>query len=255
MLTPDHRKNKIFEQFKRVLMFRACYLRWIGVVIILLWMTGCADREKPESLPFIVRVGEKAATADVFKNTLEMAKSAHNLQDLKDPATMRDICLRVLNQLVEELILMQVARDHDIHVSDQELEEKLTSFLADYPKEEFEQTLLESAISFESWKRRFGMRLHAKKIAEKLFQKESAIQPADIAAYYAKNPHKLAAMTESKEKAAEMDQQIVDEIRREKIENAYGQWMLALKKDSDIEINYGLLEGILGFHPGHFTLN
>lgn len=231
-------------------MRKAFQLGWVGIVFLCLLAGGCADEKKATSDIFIVRVGEQTATVLDFKNMMEMAKSAYSLQDLKDPAILQEIGTRVLNQMVEELIIMDVALEHDIRVPKEEFETQLAAFLTDYPKEVFEQMLLENAISFESWKRRFNIRLHMQKIVAQLFANEIMVQPEDIAAYYEKHPGEMAAMVDYKEKATAMDQRIIEEIRREKIEKAYSQWMQALKKNSDIEINHLQVEKTLGFDKG-----
>ena len=97
-----------------------------------------------------------------------------------DAGILADIRLRILNQLTERLILMERARELNLQISDEQLEEVIASIKADYPKGEFDQVLLEQAVSFQQWKNDLRIRLLMVKVVDHELEPRIHITPEEI---------------------------------------------------------------------------
>jgi hypothetical protein len=111
----------------------------------------------------------------------------------------------------------------------------------DYPEDEFEQMLLESAIPFALWRDRLRVRLLMEKVVDR-----ELVQPVEIT-------HRILKRTTAPMKKTwppmmkkppdmDLNRYIVEQIRREKVEAAYPQWMDGLRKQYAVEINWELWE-------------
>jgi hypothetical protein len=69
-------------------------------------------------------------------------------------------------------------------LDDAELETAIQEIKADYPEDEFEQMLLESAIPFSLWKDRLRVRLLMEKVVDRELLQPVEITTQDIEDYY-----------------------------------------------------------------------
>jgi len=222
----------------------------LGIWWVLLSVTGCMDQEPVRSEEVLVRIGDRVATVADFNRDLEIAESAYSHSTLQDPVVFKEIRLGVLNQTIEEMILLEIARSHDIRISEAEVEAAVSAIKADYPPGMFEQVLLESAVSFESWKRKLKIRLLAEKVAETVLGDRIVITAEDIAGYYKKHYRPKRLKSGDLGADADVNERIIKHLRREKTEKAYASWMKTLKKEMPIEVNRKLWAKIIGSNRG-----
>ena len=148
--------------------------------------------------------------------------------------------------MTEELILLERARELEIRVTEEELESAIVKIKEDYPDEEtFEQTLLEYAVSYQSWRKGLKTRLLMDKLVERELKNRIVITPEEIAKYYKKHYSREQVGPEPGESPQQIDTMIIEQIRREKTEAAYKSWIDNLQKRYAIEINKKEWEKIL----------
>ena len=167
-----------------------------------------------------------------------------------EPETQDDVSnnlkVRVLNQLSEELIIAERAKDLVIDVTDAELDKAVAAIKADYPDNTFEETLLENAVSFDYWKKRLATRLLVEKVIDRELVDQVNITPEDVADYYQSH---YAEGTPEDEDPDTINERIVVHLRRQKAEKAYKQWIEELRKLYPVEINRAKWERIIGAKP------
>jgi FKBP-type peptidyl-prolyl cis-trans isomerase (trigger factor) len=165
----------------------------------------------------------------------------------EDEAANRELKIRFVGQLVDQLVLLEHARTLGIDVTDQELTKALEAIQQDYPDDVFEQLLLENAITLEEWKASLRNRL----IIERVIRQEGSIRISeeDVARFMAQLDRKRRENAADRETAADQpppsDESIVDQLRRSKTEVAYAEWIAGLKQKYPVEINQDVLSQVL----------
>ena len=145
--------------------------------------------------------------------------------------------MRLLNQLTVELLLLERAEEMGISVSAEELEQAVSEIKSDYPKGEFEQTLIEFAVSYDAWLNRLKIRLTMDKVVETELKNRIFISAEDISQYYQKNYQGKEDQSDSPQSSEDINEIIVKQLRRQKQEQAYETWIEELKAKYPIVLN------------------
>ena len=214
----------------------------IGAVAGALLLLNCGDFNPMNDAEYLIRVGDYSVTAVDFNNALEFAKTAYPHNAMQGTELNKSIRLRLFDQLIEEVILLQKAKDLGISVSDAEVEAAIAEIKSDYPDDVFEQTFLENAVSYEVWKERMTKRLIIQKVVASELEDKISITPDDIAKYYSENYTNAVRDPDSFEESKQLNRLIVNSIRREKAELEYQSWISRIKNEYAIDINKDLWE-------------
>jgi hypothetical protein len=210
-----------------------------ALFLLAVLIAGCTDEAPGTKAPYLVRIGSDAVSVIEYRKALELARSAYPYNELQAPGVDRAIRVRVLRELTEELILRQRARELGISVTGAELEQAVNRIRSDYPEEEFEKAILESAVSYEAWKKKLKARLLIQKLIREDIESRIQISAQDVSTYY--ETHRQALIDDSEEgeplPPRKMDERIVSELRRKKTEEAYTDWIEALQRKYQIDIN------------------
>jgi len=216
-------------------MLRGCFY-W-GAAAVVFALIGCTGHGTGTGDEYLIRIGERVVTVADFNRAFEIAKTAYTHNSLQNPEDTQDAQLRLLNQMIEELVLLQRAGELGIGVSDEELEKAIEKIKADFPGDAFEQTLLEYAVSYKSWKSGLKTRLLMEKLVQQELKDETVIQPDEVAKFYEENYNNDATQSGDTRNPAAVEEIIVKQLRRVKIENAYRNWIENLRKRYTIDIN------------------
>jgi hypothetical protein len=221
------------------------------VLICFLWgvcaVTGCSDPKQNQQDEYLIKVGDRIMTVAEFNKAFEITKAAYSYDRIQKPEAIREARLRLVQQMTEEMILLERAKEIGITVTPSEVEKALADIKKDYPGDEFQNSLIENAVPYPTWKEGLKRRLLMEKVVAKDLGDQIHITPGDISEYYkthlgdAPNTSDVDA-TEPKTpdvKATEKeDRNALEKIlRQEKMENAYTSWMEALKKKYTVVIN------------------
>jgi len=215
-------------------LFKTIWL--IGPISFLFLFSGCGEKGSGLGNEVLIRVGDRVVTVLDFNEAFEISKIAFDSTS-EQADDLREAQLRLLNELILEVILLERADEIGISVTDSELEKAVAAIKSDYPPGEFEETLLEFAVSYDTWESRLKTRLTMEKVIEKELENRITITPEDIAEYYKKNFQGKKDESDSTPAAGDINEIIVKQLRREKAEESYETWIEELKTKYEIEIN------------------
>ncbi|MBU2622100.1 MAG: SurA N-terminal domain-containing protein [Proteobacteria bacterium] len=204
-------------------------------------LSGCAGSDSDQSDEYLVRVDGNVATVLDFQRAFETAKSAYPHNITHESSVYRGVKQQLLNQMIEELIVVQRAKELNITVTDQELGDAVEKIKRDYPEDEFEQMLLEYAISYKLWEKGLRIRLIMEKVITEDLINNIAVTTDDMAKYYSEHLEGGSGDPSNKP-AVEI---AVKNLRNAKAESAYKVWINELQRKYNIEINMKQWEKII----------
>jgi len=208
-------------------------------VILVVWagFLGCSDSKGPVSPEFLIQVNDSVITVEDFDRAVEDATADFPTNMDIEAEILADIQLRILNQLTERLILLERARELNIQIDDRELQGVIASIKSDYPKGEFDQVLLEQAVSFHQWENDLRIRLLMEKVVNHELEPRIQITPEEISEYYEKHYKSSGSDPDKKEDDTNIDAIIVQQVRNSKKEAMYRSWMTSLEKQYTLKVN------------------
>ena len=217
---------------------------WIlgGLGLLLLSIAGCEDRGARFPGVALVRVNDRTVTVGEFNRRFDAVSAEYPVPEKADPAVEKDMKLRLLHQITEELILLERAEELNLVVSDPELEAAIKRIQTDYPEGEFENVLVEQAIVYGEWKDQLRTRLLKEKVVKEDLETSISLTPEEISASYEANFPDRGA--DKNDPAA--DEKVVKLVRRQKAQDVYQTWLLDLKARYNVEINADAWETLIG---------
>ena len=204
-------------------------------------LTSCSKPKSKDKDEYLIRVENRVVTVFDFQKAFEIAEAAipHNV--LQDSSALKESKKRLLNQMTEEMVLLERAKELGIDIITSEFDKKITEIKSDYPDGVFEEILLEYAVSYESWKKGLKTRM----LIEKELSAKIVITADDISRYYEKNYKASNFKSDITNKSKDLNEKIVKHLRRKKIEEIYKTWIEEIHKRFHIEINEKQWEKIL----------
>lgn len=223
------------------------YLIAIPLALLLMCSYGCQPEYSVEGDAVLMTVGQQELRQDEFQRAYRVYRSAHGAGLEEDPAVERASKLRFIHQLADQLVLLEYANDIGLEISEEVLNQAVEDIRGDYPDDLFQQMLLENAINFEDWKKALRVRY----IIDQLVRQELAlnvqITEEDIADYYQNHTSEQPASqsTLAGEDADQVDQMIIQQLRRQKTEQAFAPWMENLKARYPVKIDQAVVKQII----------
>ncbi len=215
---------------------------WIAVSLLL----GCSDADSDRGNTVLIQVEDVSVTVSDFTQAFEILNAGSHMVDADDKGAVTEARLVFLNQMTEEMLLTVRASELAIEVTDEELEAAAAAIKADYPEGEFEQVLLEYAVPYRFWLKRLRARLLMDKVIARELGAQITITPEDIAAYYQAHYANQDEQENLEQEDNALEASIVQQLRREKTETAYGSWIQKLKEKYPVDINKQEWEHIIG---------
>ncbi|MCP3952417.1 MAG: hypothetical protein GY697_09415 [Desulfobacterales bacterium] len=231
------------------------FLTAVAVCVGSLLLPGCMETPGEPVDTYLVKVGGSTLSVSDFNDVFEISKTAYSHSDTMDLQVVADMKLRLLNQLIEELILLERAGAAGISISDGELESEVQKIKADYPEGVFEEMLLEAAVSFEAWKKRLKMQLVARKFIQAELESKITITTEEVARYYEQHfSDDTGPGMDDRQPDIQLDGQqpdgqtggrqpaitdamILRMLKNQKVQAAYTEWMKANRRKVTIDIN------------------
>jgi len=213
-----------------------CFL-WIGYTLV-----GCSDLEHKQKDEYFIKVGKRIITVADFNKAFEIAKNAYPHNSIQQPDVIREVRLRLVQQMTEEMILLQRAEELGVTIKDSEVEKTLEELKRDYPDNVFQEILLEYAIPYRSWREGLKTRLLMEKVIAKELGDHIEITHDDISKYYEEHFKDDDTSSVVKEVPEDINNIIKKILRKEKMEKTYAPWIEKLKNNYVVEINKKELE-------------
>lgn len=219
-------------------------------LICFLWIAcssvGCSDFEHKQKDEYFIKVGNRTITVADFNKAFEIAKNAYPQNRIQQPDVNREVRLRLIQQMTEEMILLERAEELGITITDSQVEEALKDIKKDYPDNVFQETLLEYAIPYQSWREGLKTRLLMEKVIAQELGDKIDITQDDISTYYEEHFKDDDTSPDGNAVSKETNNIIIKILRKEKMEKAYVPWIKKLKNKYVVEINKKELEKMTG---------
>lgn len=221
---------------------------WILGVLCIFWLTiaGCGERGAQLATASLVRVNDHSITVGEFNRRFEAWSAEFPEPEKADAAVEKEMKLRLLHQLTEELILLERAKELNLAISDRELETAIKAIQADYPEGEFEKILVEQAIVYGEWKEQLRMRLLKEKVVQEDLETAVSLTPEEVSAAYEANFPNQGTDKGQGLNDTDADKKVIRLVRRQKAQKAYQAWLLDLEARYEIEINAASWEELIG---------
>jgi hypothetical protein len=219
----------------------------ISFLLIVCSFSGCSNSEQKGNEVYFIKVGGRGITVSDFNTAFEIAKAAYSYNSVRQPGTLREARLRLIQQMIEEMLVLERAKELGIEITEMEVEQAAENIKGDYPDTVFQQMLLEYAVSYHTWEKRLETRLLMEKVIAEALGDQIKITPDDMAKYYEERSKDDGIASGVEEGAKETDEIILKNLRRKKMEKAYSSWIEKLKKIYPVEINkelWGKIDGL-----------
>jgi hypothetical protein len=217
-----------------------CFL-WVGYTL-----AGCSDFEHKQKNEYFIKVGDRTITVADFNKAFEIAKNAYPQNRIQRPDVNREVRLRLIQQMTEEMILLERAEELGITMTDSQVEKALRDIKKDYPDNVFQEILLEYAIPYQSWKEGLKTRLLMEKVITQELGDKIEITHDDISKYYEEHFKDDNTSPDVKAVSKDINNIIIKILRKEKMEKAYASWIKKLKNKYAVKINKKELEKMTG---------
>ena len=225
-----------------------CDPGWILGIVCIFWLTlaGCGDRSAQLAGASLVRVNDRSITVGEFNRRFDARSAEFPEPEKVDAAVEKEMKLRLLHQLTEELIILERAKELKLSISDREMETAIKAIQGDYPEGEFKKFLVEQAIVYGEWIEQLRMRLLKEKVVQEDLETAVTLTPEEVSAAYeanfpARDTDKGQALNDT---AA--DKKVIRLVRRQKAQEAYQAWLLDLEARYEVEINAASWEELIG---------
>ena len=220
----------------------------VSVLFVFLWIFaggGCSRPDADHDDEYLIQVGDQKMTLMEFTKAMEFSSTAYPHNTIQNKDVLRSIRMRLMNQLIEEMILMQKAKDLGIAVAEAEVQAAVNEIKEDYPDNQFKEAFLENAISYETWKNRLKIRILMEKVIRLELEDKIEITKEDISKYYQENYGDEKLEAEIIRETPDINEMIIKSIRRQKAEDSYKTWIKNVRNEYKIEINKELWEKVL----------
>ncbi|MFH2091190.1 MAG: hypothetical protein ABIJ31_02400 [Pseudomonadota bacterium] len=187
-------------------------------------------------------------TDEEFSEELDLKKAAYPY-NIKDQAEeYNEMVIHLVKALSEEIVLLSAAHDLNIMVTDQQVDAAEAEMKKEYPDDTFEKMLLENAISYSFWKKRFKKNMIIDKVIDQELKQKIEISSQDIMAFYQKHADMIPESSDQvgdENKTFKNEEHLISSLRMQKTQDSYEEWVQKLWNEYPVEIDKGQLKTFL----------
>lgn len=219
-----------------------------GILVIVLCVAALACRDNDDRLfehETLIKAGDTVILVSDYMKALEISKASFPHHMLRNQEKFKAIKTRLLAQMMEELVIMKVAKEKNIVVSDEEFNKEVADIKKDFPEGEFENMLVENVISNRLWEERLRKRMLMEKVLDQEFNSKINIDSNDLKKYYEENQDTIQSELQGENDEKEVYDRLIRRMKMEKKQAAYQAWIIQKNKDYSIEVNQKIWEKIL----------
>lgn len=211
------------------------WVHWIMLFVTGLLGIGCEPVPKTAAPEYIIKAGPVLVTQTQFLEELDLKLTAYPYDIKNTPDHYNEVVVDLVATLSEETLLLAVARKKGITVTRQEVDAAKAYVKESYPGDSFEQMLLENAISQMVWEKKLQKSLQIEKLVQQELMDKIQIGPEDVKTFFEK--HKAGASAVPGKTGFADETELLAQLRREKSEMFYQEWVQSLKQDISVDIN------------------
>ncbi len=203
----------------------------LGVLIFFcISFLGCGDKDKQNNEEtYILKSQDIIITPSQFTEELELKKASYSYNIKDNPSEYNDIVIKVVQDLSEEIVLLHIAREKGIFISDKGFKKAEKEFLKDYPDDTFENMLLKNAIEYSFWKKRFIKRLIIDQLIQQELREKIVIKTEDVVKFY--DEYK------QQKKQTLSENELIAQLREQKTEEKYYKWIEKATAQYPVDLN------------------
>lgn len=221
-----------------------------GVWFLLLVLTaaGCSKPKEEEKPVFMIKTPILSVSRFDFVEELDLKRAAYPYNIDENPGDYNEMVIHLVEILSEEIVLLSAAAEKGVMVTDQELETAEAEFKKDYPGNSFERMLLENAISYTLWKKKFKKDMIMEKLVNQELRDKIEITSQDIIDFYKElqlESNEQAGEVSNEESAAGREEELVSRLRMQKTQDMYDEWIQSFWQAYPVEINKEELKAFL----------
>lgn len=153
----------------------------LTAVVFLALLGGCTKREDR----LVVTIGERGITVGEFEDAMRRFMPG-GVADL-GTEELRDLKRNLLNQLIEEELVVELARRNGIKVSQDELAAEVESIRLEFGEGEFDPVIRLRYGSLAKWKEEIRRKLLVRKVVDELITTSVKVSEEDALVYYEAN--------------------------------------------------------------------
>lgn len=218
-----------------------------SLICCIIGLTGCGESEEKTVTQFLIRTSLITVSSFDFSEELDRKKAAYPYNIKENPVEYNDMVINLVKIISNETVLLSAAADKKITITDQEAAAAEKEFKKEYPEDSFDQILLEEAISYPLWKKRFKKNMIIEKLIDQELKEKIEITPRDIVEFYNNN---FVTNQDLKDNATvlnkiENETELVARLRIQKTQEKYNDWIQNLYKAYPVEINQDKLKSFL----------
>lgn len=204
----------------------------LWLLCLLTAMAGCAP-ERTEHPPVvnILQSGSLVLNLEEFNEELELKRSAYPYDIQDSPDEYNQMVMDLIRTLADEMRFQRLAADRQIEVPPEELAKAEAEFKKDYPEDSFNQLLLQNAVPYPLWKKRFQKKRLMDKVIRMELAEKIEISSSEIVDFY--NQPANQRLNEN---------ELIEKLKQQKIQNQYDEWIRHLRELYPVEINTGVLK-------------
>ena len=217
----------------------------LSLICCVLGLTGCGEPEDKTLNHFLIKTELITISSLDFSEELDRKRAAYPYDIKENPTEYNEMVIHLIKILSDEIVLLSAAADKEINISDQEVESAEKEFKKEYPEDSFDQILLEEAISYPFWKKRFKKNMIIEKLIDQELKEKIEITPRDIVEFYNSNFETSLKKDTTVLKKIENERELVARLRAQKTQENYSKWMQNLYIAYPVEINKDKLKNFL----------
>ncbi|MFH2057862.1 MAG: hypothetical protein ABIJ59_03065 [Pseudomonadota bacterium] len=218
------------------------------ILMVCVWFVSCSKPPEAPEPEYIIKTALMTISSEDFSEELDLKRAAYPYNIKGQASEYNEMVIHLVKVLSEEIILLSVAQNLGIIVTDQEVDAAEAQFKKDYPEDSFDQMLLTNAISYSFWKKRFKKNMIMDKLIGQELEKKIEISSQDILDFYKNhsntNPDP-SDQTGEGIKIFQDEEQLVSSLRMQKTQEYYEEWVQKLWNQYPVEIDKEKLKAFL----------
>src|SRR5437870_1458373 len=158
---------------------------YIIALLAALLLTASCGSESKASGDVVARVNGKEITMAELEKQFQLRTSSEQAPPSQEE--VQDLKLQLLNQMINDHILLEMAAQTGLTATDAEVEVKLNELKTQGTEEQFQQMLKQQKMSVDDLKTEYRKQITLDKLVNKEITSKISVSEAEIKSFYDKN--------------------------------------------------------------------